>query len=79
MFSHYIIIISITLKNNFTKERGMYGHVWTSYFIYDYTCLWIMYIIHYVYIMYIIHTHTHTYIYIYIYIFTHEEFFTEWV
>ena len=30
-----IIIISITLKNNFTKERGMYEHIRT-YFIYKY-------------------------------------------
>jgi len=34
----HIIIISITLKNNFTKERRMYEHVWT-YFIHNYTCL----------------------------------------
>jgi len=34
------IIISIILKNNFTKERGMYEHEWT-YFIYDYLCRYV--------------------------------------
>jgi len=32
---YVIIIISITLKSNFTKERGMHEHVW-AYFIYNY-------------------------------------------
>jgi len=38
-----IIIISITLKNNFTKERGMYEHVRTySYMIINiYICVYI--------------------------------------
>jgi len=35
---HITIIISITLKSKFTKEKRMYEHVWT-YFIYNYTCL----------------------------------------
>jgi len=35
-FNVFTIIISITLKNNFTKERGMYNE---TYFIYYYTCL----------------------------------------
>jgi len=34
----YYIIISITLKNNFTKEKEIYKYVWT-YFVYDCTCL----------------------------------------
>ena len=34
----YYIIIYITLKNNFTKEKEIYKYVWT-YFVYDCTCL----------------------------------------
>jgi len=32
---HITIIVSITLKSNFTKEKRIYGHIWT-YFIYNY-------------------------------------------
>jgi len=38
LYFHITVIISITPKNNFTKERGIYEHAWI-YFIHDYTCL----------------------------------------
>ena len=41
-FNVFTIIISITLKNNFTKERGMMRHI--SYIIihvYEYLCIFI--------------------------------------
>ena len=36
LYFHITVIISITPKNNFTKERGIYEHAWI-YFIHDYT------------------------------------------
>jgi len=58
---HITIIISITLKSNFTKKERMYKHVWT-YFIYNYTfmniyaclCMFI-YVYTYLYLLFCIH------------------------
>jgi len=37
---HITIIISITLKSNFTKKEGYMTYM-DKYFMYNYTCLWI--------------------------------------
>jgi len=51
---HITVIISITLKSNFTKERRMYEHVWTYIIIhvYEYLCMFI-----YTYLYIFIHIH----------------------
>jgi len=61
MFSRFTIIISVTVKSNFTKEKEMYEH------IYIFGCISYT-IIH-------VYEYLYTFIHIYTY-FMHETFFT---